>query len=306
MGRRALAAFGGRLLKKSIRCVLARRQILAYDPVRCFAKRAECDTSTAPQERREALSGFLLPAAFLIGSRSAILRLALLLVVVSPAGAFARDAIDDALARHISRLIGVPAPDNAPSRDRAYRQFLQAVYSADSTARSRAVESYRRLDLPERQAYLGSLAILEARDLSQRGFISGAIHILTERRLVLDGIAQLDAAVSAHPDHVDIRVVRAMTYLHMPSLFGKFQTGFDDMTLLLTWIENGQVTIPGEDPLFRDQAALYYYAGRYFLKTGQTDQAREMFVRSSRSSPRSPFAHAARQRQQAIDGRAPP
>ena len=77
------------------------------------------------------------------------------------------------------------------------------------------------------------------------------------------------------------------------------------MTLLLWWIETGRITVPAEEPLFRDQTSLYYFAGRYFLKTGREDKAREMFIRSDRASPRSPFAEAARQRQRAMDDRSP-
>lgn len=228
-----------------------------------------------------------------------------LLVVRTPPVAVAGDEIEEALADQIGRLVAVPAPGDASKRDRAYRQFLQAVYADDPMARDRAVASYRRLDLPESHAFLGSLTILEARDISRRGLMHSVINVLTERRLVLDGITQLDAAVVSHPDNVDIRVVRTITYFQMPSIFGKFKTGFDDMVLLLEWMEKGQVTIPAQDPLFRDQASLYYYAGRYFLETGQTDQAREMFIRSSQASPRSPFAHASRQRQRVMDGRPP-
>jgi hypothetical protein len=102
--------------------------------------------------------------------------------------------------------------------------------------------------------------------------------------------------VSAHPDDVDVRVVRAITYFQLPSFFGKFDTGLQDIQVLLQWIQDKTATVPNEDHLFRDQASVYYYAGRYFQKTGEPDKARQMFLQSSQASPHSPFAQAAARR----------
>jgi hypothetical protein len=115
---------------------------------------------------------------------------------------------------------------------------------------------------------------------------------------VLQGIEKLDAAVGAHPANVDVRVVRAVTYLQLPWFFGKFDTGLEDIELILTWIQTNKAAVPKEDRLFRDQASLYYYAGRYLLKAGRSDQAHHMFVQSTLASPRSPFAQAAHRRVQ--------
>ena len=220
----------------------------------------------------------------------------LVLVLASPVSVFADDAVDQALASELDLAIETLALQDLSPRDQAYLYFLQAVYGHAPSARDRAVERYRQLDLPESPAFLGSLDILQARDLGRRGALSGWLHVFTERRFVAQGIEKLDAAVRVYPDNLDIRIVRAITYLQLPSLFGKFQVGLEDMMLVLKWVQDGTVTVPKEERLFRDQASLYYYAGRYFLKAGQTDTARAMFVQASQASARSPFAHAADRR----------
>ena len=221
----------------------------------------------------------------------------LMILLTVPVSASARDAVEDTLAREINRsLDAIGQQRDLPERDRAYLRFLDAVYQHDPPARQEAEDLYRQLSLPESQAFLGSLAILKARDLSERSLLSGIWHVFTEHRLVSDGITQLDAATSAHPDNVDIRVVRAVTYLQLPSIFRKFDTGLGDIQLVLKWIEENKVSVPKEDRLFRDQTSLYYYAGRYLSAAGEPEQARTMFIRSSQSSSASPFAQAARQR----------
>jgi tetratricopeptide (TPR) repeat protein len=225
--------------------------------------------------------------------------MALLALIWSSPSAWATDVIEETLAYDIAQLIGTPPqPDDLSQSDLAYLYFLQAAYGTDPTAAARAAGLYRRLDLPASQAFLGSLDILEARTLSQRGTLGALVHFFAERRLVLRGIDKLDSAVSAHPDDVDIRVVRAITYLQLPSFFGKFDVGLQDIQLILKWIQDKTAVVPNDDPLFRDQASLYYYAGRYFQKTGEHDKARRMFRQSSQASPHSPFARAAAQRVQ--------
>jgi hypothetical protein len=220
-----------------------------------------------------------------------------LMLLTSTTGALADDAIDETLARDLGRIVdAIPQRDDSPARDRAYLCFLQVVYGTNPLALAQAQGLYRQLDLPESEAFLGSLDILEARDLSRSGPLAGLIHLWAERRLVLQGIGRLDAAVSAHPANVDVRVVRAVTYLQLPSLFGKFRTGLEDIETILTWIQTNKATIPKEDRLYRDQSSLYYYAGQYFQKAGRADQARHLFIQSSQASPRSPFAQAAHRR----------
>jgi tetratricopeptide (TPR) repeat protein len=233
------------------------------------------------------------------GVDKGLVTMALLALIASSPDAWATDIIEQTLAHDIGQVINTsPQPDDLPQSDLAYLYFLQAAYGTDPSAAARAAGLYRRLDLPASQAFLGSLDILEARSLSQRGALGALVHFFAERRLVLQGIDKLDAAVSAHPDDVDVRVVRAITYLQLPSFFGKFDAGLQDIQLILQWIQNQTAVVPNDDPLFRDQASLYYYAGRYFQKTGQHDKAREMFLQSSQASPHSPFARAAARRVQ--------
>jgi tetratricopeptide (TPR) repeat protein len=226
-----------------------------------------------------------------------LITMALLALMASSPNAWATDVIEETLSHDVGQFINSsPHPDELSQSDLAYLYFLQAAYGTDPSAATRAAGLYRQLDLPASQAFLGSLDILEARSLSQQGTLGALVHFFTERRLVLEGINKLDAAVSAHPDDVDVRVVRAITYFQLPSFFGKFDTGLQDIQVLLQWIQDKTATVPNEDHLFRDQASVYYYAGRYFQKTGEPDKARQMFLQSSQASPHSPFAQAAARR----------
>jgi tetratricopeptide (TPR) repeat protein len=205
----------------------------------------------------------------------------------------APDDAEKRLAEDVASLAGAELKTDLSQRDRAYVYFLLAVYRRDARSREKAREIYRALGTPEGRAFLGSIEILEARDAESVGFLGGLISPFKRFKEVWRGIDHLDAAVREHADNLDVRVVRMITYLELPSFFGKYRDGFDDMMTILRWIKEEKVQIPEEEALLRDQSSVYYYAGRYFLKSGQRDKAREMFLKSTKASPRSPFALAA-------------
>ena len=205
----------------------------------------------------------------------------------------AQNDVEKTLAEEVATLAEAELQTDLSQRDRAYVYFLLAVYRRDARSRERAREIYRTLDTPESHAFLGSIEMLKARDAESVGFFGGLISPFKRFKEVWRGIDQLDSSVRESSDNLDVRVVRMITYLELPAFFGKFRDGFDDMMTILRWTKEEKVRIPEEEKLLRDQSSVYYYAGRYFLKSGQSVRAREMFLKSTKGSARSPFARAA-------------
>ncbi|MBI1822597.1 MAG: hypothetical protein HYR80_00545 [Nitrospirae bacterium] len=125
---------------------------------------------------------------------------------------------------------------------------------------------------------------------------SRVAHIFKKQRYVQDGIEKIERTATDNPANLDVRIVRAITYLELPSLFRKFNVGLEDIKTLINWVQEGKVSVPNRETFFRDKSSIYYYAGRYFLKVNQIGQAKEMFIKSSESSAQSPFAMASRKR----------
>lgn len=207
------------------------------------------------------------------------------------------DDIEWSLSQEIVKNVELELAGSPLSQaDRGYAYFLLAVYKHDPLAREKAERIYKEMKTPESQAFLGSIEMLKARDLKSSGVFGNLLDIFKKRRHVLKGIETIDKAAAGRPANLDIKLVRAVTYLELPAFFGKLKVGFEDMKTLIRWIEEGKITVPDRETLFRDKSSLYYYAGRYFLKMSQSDQAKEVFLKSIQSSGQSPFATASRKR----------
>jgi len=223
-----------------------------------------------------------------------------LMRILAPGSALpASDHIEEQLYREIGGFAQTTlgeARSALPVADRAYLLFLSAVYGHNTRAREEAEALYRGLGQPAGEAFLGSLQILKARDLGEKGILRGWVYSFKRLSSVRTGIDLLDRTRKKYPDDLEVRIVRANTYLELPAPFGKFAEGFSDMKTLLQWLDAGKVEIPNEEPFFRDRAAIYYQAGRYFLKDGQSERATRFFSMSNEASPDSPFGRASRRR----------
>lgn len=202
------------------------------------------------------------------------------------------DEIEAALSEEAGNQVESHLTENLSEEDQAYAYFLLAVYKHDSAARKKAEAIYEHLNTPGSEAFLGTLEMLEARDL-EGGFFQ---KLFKRKRLVQEGIEKIDHAARVHPDDPQVCIVRAIAYLRVPSLFGKFEEGLADMEKVIHWMEEGKMKVPEEEPFFRDRASLYYYAGQYYLKAGERKKAKEMFSKASAATFHSPFAVASRKR----------
>lgn len=205
------------------------------------------------------------------------------------------DEIEAELSEAVGAAVESRVSETLPQEDQAYANFLIAVYKHSSAAREKAQEAFGRLNTPDSPAFLGSLEMVKARDFS-----GGFFQLLKRKKMAQRGIAELDRAAEAHPDDIKVRIVRAIGFLGLPSLFGKFEEGLADMERVIQWLEEGKIEVPEEEPFFRDRTSLYYYAGRYYLKKNDKKKAKEMFSKASGSTFHSPFAVASRRRLAAL------
>ncbi|TAK08959.1 MAG: hypothetical protein EPO39_03415 [Candidatus Manganitrophaceae bacterium] len=202
------------------------------------------------------------------------------------------DAIEAALSDTVGDQVASRLSEDLSEEDRAYAYFLLAVYKHDPAARQRAETIYKQLNTPDSEAFLGSLEMLQARDW-QGGFFQG---IFKRKGWVEEGIEKVDGAAKAHPDNPQVHIVRAIDYLRLPPLFGKFDEGLADMEQVIRWMEEGKIQVPSEERFFRDRSSLYYYAGQYYVKMNRNAKAKEMFSKASAAAFQSPFAVASRKR----------
>lgn len=202
------------------------------------------------------------------------------------------DGIEAALSDEAGRQVESKLSEDLPEEDKAYANFLLAVYKHDAAARKKAETLYERLHTPASEAFLGTLEMLEARDW-EGGFFQ---RLFKRKRLVQEGIEKLDHAAKDHPDDPQVCIVRAIAYLRVPPFFGKFEEGLADMEKVVHWMEEGKINVPEEEPFFRDRSSLYYYAGQYYLKNGEKNKAKQMFLKASAATFHGPFAIASRKR----------
>ncbi|HXN06240.1 MAG TPA: hypothetical protein VN944_04140 [Nitrospiria bacterium] len=206
------------------------------------------------------------------------------------------DEIEQSLSKEIGNDVEITLSQPLSQADKGYAYFLLAVYKHDPLARDNAEKIYKELASPESQAFLGSIEMLKARDLKSGGFLGSLMDIFKKHKYVQDGIEKIERSATENPANLDIKIVRAIAYLELPSLFRKFNVGLEDIKTIINWIQEGKVSVPNRETFFRDKSSIYYYAGRYFLKMNQNGQAKEMFLKSSESSDQSPFARASRKR----------
>ncbi len=201
------------------------------------------------------------------------------------------DEIEAALSEEVADQVAQRLGEPLSEEDQAYAYFLMAAYRHDPSAREKAEALYEGLNTADSLAFLGSLEMLKARDLE-----GGLFQLFKRKRWVQKGIEKIDAAADTYPDNLKVRIVRAISYLGLPALFGKFEEGFADINRILREMEAGTVSVPEEEPFFRDRASLYYYAGRYYLRKGEKKKAGEMFSKAAGSALPTPFAAASRKR----------
>ncbi|HTR82417.1 MAG TPA: tetratricopeptide repeat protein [Bacteroidota bacterium] len=126
-------------------------------------------------------------------------------------------------------------------------------------------------------AYRGSLWTLRARD---------AWWPFTKMKDVDKGVDQLDKAVDLAPNDVNVRIVRGINSVNLPSMFHRLPIALKDFDYLMN------------DPRFAHlgpnlQATIYYWAGVAYKNDSQTSKAKELLQKAISADPNSDTARKA-------------
>jgi hypothetical protein len=167
----------------------------------------------------------------------------------------------------------------------AYFRDVEGEHDADALARQQfdALHHEHPND-PVVTAYSGSLELLEA----ARTWAVWKKHTLSQ-----EGLAEMDAAVTAAPDNLEARFVRALTTWHLPFFFHRKAQAESDLAAIAPRAE--QASRSGVLPPPLAAAALDYYGQ---VLAGREDQtgAQRAFEAALRVDPKSPGGQDARKR----------
>ena len=194
--------------------------------------------------------------------------------------------------------------DTDTSRDRAILLYHIAEKSADYDTLLKALEQLETLQQQhphdaELTAYLGSAYTLRARDFPWGGLYQilpgpGFMRLAYTNK----GINLLDQAVELDPGHPVVRLIRGVTYTHMPRIFGQFHAGLKDLKLLDSWLDdpdthNAYAALL-HDPAFQAEAR-FRLAEAYWIDD-KHDTALALFSLVAKSTPaNTPVGAAARE-----------
>ena len=153
----------------------------------------------------------------------------------------------------------------------SYYADLEGDHSADAEARQRFATLMREHPNDATlKAYIGSLQLLE----SARTWALWRKHTLSE-----EGLAEMDAAVSADPNNLEARFVRALTTWHLPFFFHRKEQAEADLLFLGPRSEAAAQT--GALPPELAAAALDYWA-QVLSERNQPDAAHNAYAAAVR------------------------
>ena len=140
-------------------------------------------------------------------------------------------------------LGAVIATAQAVPREDEVRNLYRKAAAGDKTAVEPCIaklEEAARLQ-PDNQLVrvtLGSALTLRSRDL---GFGPAKLRVLNE------GIAMMNSAVSSSPSDAHVRLIRALTLDALPTFLGRKKTALADFTMLKQiWSQQADALTPGE------------------------------------------------------------
>ena len=180
--------------------------------------------------------------------------------------------------------VGEPSVQFQHARSLYYRGI-----DGDERAYRSAAEMFSRLYDTDKKApivevYYGSLRLLEA---------SRTWALWKKNGLSREGIELMDRAVSAEPQNLEIRFVRAATTYHLPGFFHRKQQSQEDFAFLA--LRAAEAVRKGTfEP--RLAAASLYFHGESLEKSGQKTMAEENWRSALAIAPDSPAARSAREK----------
>lgn len=163
--------------------------------------------------------------------------------------------------------------------------YYQGVYGdKDAGGKSDKLFTELRKQLsndPLVTAYYGSLRLLEAQH---------TWALWKKNSLSKQGVQLMDSAVSAAPNDLEVRFVRAATDRSLPSFFGRRQQAQSDLGFIVSHAEQA-VRQGSFEP--RLAAASFFYYGELCQEQSKPEDAREAWKTAVRLAPDSHAGRAA-------------
>ena len=140
------------------------------------------------------------------------------------------------------------------------------------------------LATPVQRAFAGSLRVLE----------SGHTFAPWKKgKLAKEGLLELESAVAAAPNDLEVRFVRAMSTFHLPSFFKREEQSAADFKLLATAAPQAVATGKLEP---RIAASALYHHGIFLERKGDKTGAEEAWKAAAQIAPQSRAAAEAQRR----------
>lgn len=188
------------------------------------------------------------------------------------------------------------------AKSRAVIQYYIGELSADYNLMGNVVDQFEALrqQFPkdaELTAYLGSAYTLRARDYPWKGIFQlipgpGFVRLWDTHK----GVKLLNTAVKQDVRDPVVRLIRGITFTHLPDIFGQYSTGLSDLNLVRKWIEqppaDDSFTGMLKDPAFRGE--VYFRLAEVYWLNDNKQLAKQTFSLAAKAAPfRSPLAIAA-------------
>jgi hypothetical protein len=188
------------------------------------------------------------------------------LVCVAAAAGFASD-LQNAKSRYFAAVDG---DEKALSEARQIFEQLRSTHPKDAVI----------------LAYAGSVQLLQA---------SHTLAPWRKGKLAKEGLGQLDEAVRAAPDNLEVRFVRAASTYHLPGFFKREKQSEDDFA----WLSSRVAAAVASRSLdARIGAAALYHHGLFKEKAGDQAAARSAWQEAVRTGPETRAGGDARKRLQ--------
>jgi len=126
-------------------------------------------------------------------------------------------------------------------------------------------------------AYLGSVNTLQG---------NNAFLFWEKLKLAKKGIEKIDRAVESDSSNMEIRLLRAMNSLSLPSFLNRIEKSIQDFSYIETSGEFAQWPVD-------DQAMVFYNSGLAFERNDKKNKAEEQFQRAIEIAPKSRWAESA-------------
>ncbi|MCX7957324.1 MAG: hypothetical protein N2643_05505 [Endomicrobia bacterium] len=148
----------------------------------------------------------------------------------------------------------------------------------------------------EIKVYLGSSYTLKARDFPLKWIVSLTPIGFVRIYYVNKGVKLMDDAVKIESSNPLVLIVRALTCTNIPKVFGQFEKGLKDFSLLISWIENPDLC-PEYKEILSDESfkvVVYYELAKRMIEAKKLEKAKMLLFKIQEFYKDSPYKKAAK------------